>query len=127
MNQARILQAVGLAIACLILGGIISGFIMSYQGISPKSITYDQMLAYFLPIQVIAQFVLGFWLGRKVGGRALHLFSHVFFANIVLFLFLVILGFLAGQNAFWFAAFTPVMALFLSIPSYPLALLVRRK
>jgi phosphoglycerol transferase MdoB-like AlkP superfamily enzyme len=127
MNQLRILQAVGLAVVCLIVGGIISGVLIQQQGISTETITLNQMITYFLPVQVIAQFALGFWLGRKVGGSFIHLFTHVFFANIVLFLFLVILGFLAGQNAFSYAAFTPLMALFLCIPSLPLALLVRRK
>lgn len=126
MNQLRILQAVGLAVICLVIGGLISGVLIQKQGISVESITLQQMLTYFLPVQIIAQFVLGFWLGRKVGGRFIHLFTHVFFANIVLFLFLVILGSLAGQNPFAYAAFTPLMALFLSIPSLPLALLVRR-
>jgi hypothetical protein len=127
MNQARILQAVGIAIACLLLGSVITGFIMGAQGVSPLQLTNGQIIKYFLPIQVIAQFVMGFWLGRKVGGRWFYLFSHVYFANIVLFLFLVLFGFLSGQNAFWFAAFTPFVALVLCVPSYPLALLVRRK
>lgn len=127
MNQARILQSVGLTFITLLLGSMAVGVIMSYQGISPLQLTNEQIIAYFLPIQLLGQFVMGFWLGRKVGGRANQLFSHVYLANIVLFLFLVLFGFLAGQNAFWFAAFSPLVALILSIPSFPLALLVRKK
>jgi len=127
MNQVRILQGVGITIICIVAGSFIAGIVMSYQGVSPETITREQIIAYFLPIQVFAQFVLGFWLGRKVGGRFFNLFSHIFLANIVLYLFLVLFGFLMGQNAFWFAAFTPVVAFVLCVPSFPLALLVRRK
>ena len=66
MNQVRILQAVGIAIVCLLLGSIVVGIIMSYQGVSPLQISSKEILAYFLPIQVIAQFVMGSWLGRKI-------------------------------------------------------------
>lgn len=127
MNQARILQSVGITFVTLLLGSMAVGVIMSYQGISPLELTNEQIITYFLPIQLLGQFVMGFWLGRKVGGRATQLFSHVYLANIVLFLFLVLFGFLVGQNAFWFAAFSPLVALILSIPSFPLALLVRKK
>ncbi|MCH5585887.1 hypothetical protein MK805_13150 [Shimazuella sp. AN120528] len=127
MNQARILQAVGITFVSLLLGSLVVGLVMSYKGLSPLHLTNEQIIAYFLPIQVFGQFVMGFWLGRKVGGRASHLFSHVYLANIVLFILLVLFGFLVGQNAFWFTAFAPLVALILCIPSFPLALLVRRK
>src|SRR5690606_8188988 len=124
MKQARILQSVGITFVTLLVGSMAVGVIMSYQGISPLQLTNEQIITYFLPIQLLGQLVMGFWLGRKVGGRATQLFSHVYLANIVLFLLLVLFGFLVGQNAFWFAAFSPLVALILSIPSFPLALLV---
>jgi hypothetical protein len=125
MNQARIVQAVGIAILCLLLGGLIVGIILSFTGAT--AITNQVILTYFLPIVVISQFIVGYWLGRKVGGRKLSLLGHVYFTNIVLSLVNVIVGVILSQNAFWLAAYTPVIAVLLTIPSYPVALLARRK
>lgn len=127
MDQKRILQAVGITVICLLLSGFLLGLYFSYRGISLETLSQQQILTYFFPLQIIAQFVLGAWLGRKVGGGGRGLFSHVFLANMVLFLFVVLFGFLTGQSPFWVAAFAPMMALILSIFSYPMALLVRRK
>jgi hypothetical protein len=127
MNQVRILQAVGIAVLCLMLGGFIIGIILANKGISTLTITTQIIFTYFLPVFILVQFVIGFWLGRKVGGSWMPLLGHVYLTNIVLFLVNVIFGVIAGQSAFWLAAFTPIAAIVLSIPSYPVALLARRK
>lgn len=125
MNQVRIIQAVGIAVLCLLLGGFVIGIILAGKGIT--TLTNQVIFTYFLPVVVLSQFVVGFWLGRKVGGGALSLLGHVYFTNIVLSLVNVIVGFIANQNAFWLAAYTPAIALLLCIPAYPVALLARRK
>jgi hypothetical protein len=127
MNQVRILQAVGIAVLCLFLGGIVIGIILVSKGIPTLKITNQIIFMYFLPVLIIVQFVIGFWLGRKVGGSWMPLLGHVYLTNIVLFLVNVIIGVISGQSAFWLAAFTPIVALVLSILSYPVALLARRK
>lgn len=133
MNQVRILQAVGIGVLSLLLGGMVIQYIWRTQGITPPQLTTDPqlmmhlMLTYILPFEVLVQLIMGFWLGRKVGGNWISLLGHVYLSNLVLFLIIVILGYLVGQNAFWLAAFTPIVALLLSIPSFPMALLVRRK
>jgi hypothetical protein len=127
MDQKRILQAVGITIICLFVSGFLLGLYFSFRGISIQTLSQQQLVTYFFPLQVIAQFVLGGWLGRKVDKERKGLFSHVFLANMVLFLFVVLFGFFTGQSPFWIAAFAPMMALILSIFSYPMALFVRKK
>lgn len=124
LNQVRILQAVGLALLVAILGGIITGIILSSRGIPLDNLV---LAKYMLIIMVITELLIGFWLGRKLTGSGRSLLGHIYFANVLFSLLNVILSFFLGQVPFWFTILTPLTGLVLSVPAVPAAFLARRK